>query len=356
MASAVIWRVTACHARRRIQTGGCSRIPERSSRPIGSSEGMQDTISCGSAEANGRNPRPWTWPRSTFPRWRQRLRNPPCAHDSSAPLVPEPFPERLSRHATRSCPWASGSGHCRSGGNMSDITQPLAGLIKSGLEPKDFRTGSKGFFASDKITTADGTRYQAQAQAILIGSKGNPKAKVQASTERGQGRSGSHDREGSARAGVQHRAHRLPGAGQDRGARAAFPGQRPGGPAVLRIINQAPGSRVSPGAVRRIAMPHPRIPDRRPFRVYARDPTPGCSSRRAHLLGRAPCPAGSPQDHPPARPAGRGAASCLTGRPCPGDGVLSPGRLAAHPRTCCGCAASRDQGSPRLTCAREHRT
>lgn len=66
---------------------------------------------------------------------------------------------------------------------MSDITQPLAGLIKSGLEPKDFRTGSKGFFASDKITTADGTRYQAQAQAILIGSKGNPKAKVQASTD-----------------------------------------------------------------------------------------------------------------------------------------------------------------------------
>lgn len=66
---------------------------------------------------------------------------------------------------------------------MSDITQPLAGLIKSGLGPKDFQTGSKGFFASDKITTADGARYQAQAQAVLIGSKDNPKVKVRATTE-----------------------------------------------------------------------------------------------------------------------------------------------------------------------------
>lgn len=66
---------------------------------------------------------------------------------------------------------------------MSDIAQPLAGLIKSGLEPKDFRTGSKGFFASGKITTTDGTRYQAQAQAVLIGSKGNPEAEVEASTD-----------------------------------------------------------------------------------------------------------------------------------------------------------------------------
>ena len=66
---------------------------------------------------------------------------------------------------------------------MSDITQLLAGLIKSGLERKDFRTGSKGFFAQDKITTTGGDRYQAQAQAVLIGSKDNPKAKVAASAD-----------------------------------------------------------------------------------------------------------------------------------------------------------------------------
>jgi hypothetical protein len=66
---------------------------------------------------------------------------------------------------------------------MSDITQQLSGLIKSELKAKDFRTGSKGFFGSAKITTADGTRYQAQAQAVLVGSKDNTKAKVQASAE-----------------------------------------------------------------------------------------------------------------------------------------------------------------------------
>jgi hypothetical protein len=66
---------------------------------------------------------------------------------------------------------------------MSDITQALAGLVKSGLERKDFSTGSKGFFTSGKITTADGTRYQAQATAILIGSKDKPKVKAQASAE-----------------------------------------------------------------------------------------------------------------------------------------------------------------------------
>jgi autotransporter translocation and assembly factor TamB len=64
---------------------------------------------------------------------------------------------------------------------MSDITQQLSGLIKSDLKAKDFKTGSKGFFGSAKITGADGTRYQAHAQAVLIGSKGDPKARARAS-------------------------------------------------------------------------------------------------------------------------------------------------------------------------------
>src|SRR5439155_6355181 len=67
----------------------------------------------------------------------------------------------------------------------------------------------------------------------------------------------------------------LPGAGQDRSARAAFPGQRPGGPAVMTATIQEPGSRVSPGAGRRAAMPLPRDGSRQPFRVYARDPDSG---------------------------------------------------------------------------------
>ena len=37
----------------------------------------------------------------------------------------------------------------------------------------------------------------------------------------------------------------------------------------------APGSRVSPGASRRTAMPGPRDGGRRPFRVYVRDPDSG---------------------------------------------------------------------------------
>jgi hypothetical protein len=66
---------------------------------------------------------------------------------------------------------------------MSDITAQLSGLIKTDLKAKDFKTGSKGFFGSAKVTGADGTRYQAQAQAVLIGSKDDPKAKTRASVE-----------------------------------------------------------------------------------------------------------------------------------------------------------------------------
>ena len=59
------------------------------------------------------------------------------------------------------------------------LSQALANMVKDGLKAKTFSSGSKGFHATGKITV-DGIRYQAQAQAVLIGSKANPKAKIQA--------------------------------------------------------------------------------------------------------------------------------------------------------------------------------
>jgi hypothetical protein len=38
------------------------------------------------------------------------------------------------------------------------------------LLPKEFKTGSKGFFVQDKLTVA-GKRYQVQCQLVEIGSK-----------------------------------------------------------------------------------------------------------------------------------------------------------------------------------------
>jgi hypothetical protein len=60
------------------------------------------------------------------------------------------------------------------------LTQALANMVKGDLKPKTFSSGSKGFHATGKVTDEDGARYQAQAQAVLIGSKDNPKVKVQA--------------------------------------------------------------------------------------------------------------------------------------------------------------------------------
>ncbi|MCJ7631504.1 hypothetical protein MUP77_03765 [Candidatus Bathyarchaeota archaeon] len=40
------------------------------------------------------------------------------------------------------------------------------------LKEKEFSTGSKGFWAGEKLTLNDGRRYQVQVQAVLIGSKG----------------------------------------------------------------------------------------------------------------------------------------------------------------------------------------
>ena len=39
------------------------------------------------------------------------------------------------------------------------------------LKEKEFSTGSKGFWAGDKLPMSDGRRYQVQVQAVLIGSK-----------------------------------------------------------------------------------------------------------------------------------------------------------------------------------------
>jgi hypothetical protein len=43
-------------------------------------------------------------------------------------------------------------------------------VAKMVLNPKDFKTGSKGFYVNDKLTIG-GKRYQAQCQLVEIGSK-----------------------------------------------------------------------------------------------------------------------------------------------------------------------------------------
>ncbi|WP_329242870.1 hypothetical protein OG417_44890 [Actinoallomurus sp. NBC_01490] len=63
------------------------------------------------------------------------------------------------------------------------LNQALENLIKDELKAKTFASGSKGFHATGKIVGDDGARYQAQAQAVLIGSKDNPKVKVKATPQ-----------------------------------------------------------------------------------------------------------------------------------------------------------------------------
>ncbi len=43
------------------------------------------------------------------------------------------------------------------------------------VPPKDFKTGSKGYFTSGKVEV-DGKRYQVQVQLVEIGSKSPAKA------------------------------------------------------------------------------------------------------------------------------------------------------------------------------------
>ncbi len=44
------------------------------------------------------------------------------------------------------------------------------------VPPKEFKTGSRGFFGSTKAEI-NGKRYQIQIQVVEIGSKGKPEAK-----------------------------------------------------------------------------------------------------------------------------------------------------------------------------------
>ncbi len=48
------------------------------------------------------------------------------------------------------------------------------------VPPKEFKTGSRGFFGSTKAEI-NGKRYQIQIQVVEIGSKTNPEAKESAS-------------------------------------------------------------------------------------------------------------------------------------------------------------------------------
>jgi hypothetical protein len=68
-------------------------------------------------------------------------------------------------------------------GTRTAVQDGLASLIKTQLEQKSFSTGSKGFYGQDKIEIGGGKRYQAQVQAVLIGSKGNARIKVQATAD-----------------------------------------------------------------------------------------------------------------------------------------------------------------------------
>lgn len=71
--------------------------------------------------------------------------------------------------------------------NTNTAAATLVRLTSEELAPKDFSTGSKGFFGGTKVVI-DGDRHQAQVMAILVGSKGDPKAKVTAKLEDVQAR------------------------------------------------------------------------------------------------------------------------------------------------------------------------
>lgn len=51
--------------------------------------------------------------------------------------------------------------------NIADLGNIVA-------NPKDFKTGSKGFYGSGKVTSKSGKRYQVNCQIVEIGSKPKP--------------------------------------------------------------------------------------------------------------------------------------------------------------------------------------
>ena len=61
------------------------------------------------------------------------------------------------------------------------------------LQPKEFKTGSRGYFTTGKVEI-DGRRYQAQVQLVEIGSKGDPPSGIPLGDERLGGLSESVDR------------------------------------------------------------------------------------------------------------------------------------------------------------------
>ena len=50
------------------------------------------------------------------------------------------------------------------------------------VAPKNFKTGSRGYYANGKMEL-DGRRYQLQIQLVEIGSKGTPEPKPESPTE-----------------------------------------------------------------------------------------------------------------------------------------------------------------------------
>ncbi len=54
---------------------------------------------------------------------------------------------------------------------LKDSNGKTLGLLTA--QPKDFKTGSRGFYANSKVEF-DGKRYQAQIQLVEIGSKPKP--------------------------------------------------------------------------------------------------------------------------------------------------------------------------------------
>ena len=104
------------------------------------------------------------------------------------------WPTGAARHATQTWPGparSQGPGGHGTRGVHHGKRQPhgrqdsLASLSRRSSGPKTFSTGSKGFYGQDKITVG-GKRYQAQVSAILVGSKGDPRARVHASADQAQ--------------------------------------------------------------------------------------------------------------------------------------------------------------------------
>lgn len=73
------------------------------------------------------------------------------------------------------------------GTNTVKAAEVLVRLNTEELAPKNFTTGSKGFFGGSKVVI-DGDRHQAQVMAILVGSKVDPTAKVTATLQDVQAR------------------------------------------------------------------------------------------------------------------------------------------------------------------------